>query len=94
MGKGKTTCLSFYLIVNPPIRTNVTIKFCVWISPSVYQVYVSVRLLSVSLPVCVFKKQNVLVLVCYSIGVYDFFFRSSVRPIVRPSTRLVVGPSV
>ena len=57
MDKGKTICLSFYLIVNPPIRTNVTIQFSVCFSPSVYQIVncmsmcPSVRLSSVSPPV-------------------------------------------
>ena len=55
MGKGKTICLSFDLIVNPPIRTNVTIQFCVCLPDRILSVYVSVRLLSVSPPVCVFK---------------------------------------
>ena len=88
MGKGKTICLSFYLIVNPPIRTNVTIQFlCMFLSvcqpDRILSVYVFVRLLSVSPPVCVFKQQIVLLLVCYSIGLYDFF--SFVRPFDRPS---------
>ena len=38
VGKGKTTCLPFYLIVNPSIHTNVTIQFCVCFSPSVYRI--------------------------------------------------------
>ena len=86
-GEDKTICLSFYLIVNPPIRTNVTTVLCMFLSvcqpDRILSVYVSVRLLSVSPPVCVFKQQIVLVLVCYSIGLYDFF--SSVRPFDRPS---------
>ena len=87
MGKG--ICLSFYLIVDPPIRTNVNIQLCLCFSPSVSQIVyclsVSVRLLSV----CVFKLQIVLLLVCYSIGLYDFFsfVRSSVRPPVLSSVR-------
>ena len=49
----------------------------------ILSVYVSVHLLSVSPPVCIFKQQIELVLVCYSIGMYDFF--SFVRPFDRPS---------
>ena len=94
MGKG--ICLSFYLIVDPPIRTNVNIQFCLCFSPSVNQIVyclsVSVRLLSV----CVFKLQIVLLLVCYSIGLYDFFsfVRPSDRPSVHPSCRRSVSLSL
>ena len=35
VGEGKTFCLSFYLIVNPPIRSNVIIQFFMFLS--VYQ---------------------------------------------------------
>ena len=37
MGEGKTICRSFWLIVNPPIRSSVIIQFYVYFCLSVYQ---------------------------------------------------------
>ena len=79
-----------------PYKCNYTV-LCMFLSgclpDRILSVFVYVRpSLSLSPPVCVFKKQIILVLVCCSFGLYDFF--SFVRPSVRSSARPPVLSSV
>ena len=90
----KYTVLCMCLSVCQPDRILSVYVSVRLLSVRISSVYVSVRLLSVSPPVCVFKWQ--IVLVCYSIGLYDFFsfVRPSDRPSVHPSCRGSVSLSL
>ena len=93
MGEGKTICLSFCLIVNPAIRSNVIIQFRVWfVCPSVYQFVYCLSMCPSIRPSVKCKSACMRIQVadlCYSVGLYVFF--SFVGPSIHPVCRRSVS---
>ena len=89
---GKTICLAFFFIVNAPIRANVIVYVSVLLS--VYQFVYCLSMCSFVRPSVKCKSTCMRISVVDCMLLYRCVCFLFVRRSVRPSTHLVVGPSV